>query len=115
MSAQQHGSNSQKQNQPSQKAPQLKQDFRETQPDRELEANKKKDLKNTQIASKRELDALQAQKPKAEVTQKLTPGGKLEYDSNNQVEAARQAKIAQIKRKLNTASQDMRKRFSRSR
>ena len=93
--------------------PQIRRDYRETQPDREKE--KKKDLSNAQAVTKRQLETLQAQERKPQVRQQLTPGGQLEYAVHSQEEIARRNKIAEVKRKLNAAKQDMGKRFGRSR
>jgi len=94
-------------------APNASQHFKETQPDREKEV--KKDVSNSVAVTKKQLAALEAQRAKPAAKLEMSPKGAEMGQLKSQEETAREKKIAEVRRKLNAASNDMNKRFNRSR
>lgn len=95
--------------------PQPRKDFRETQPDRELDSSQKKDISRSQPVSKKQQEALEAQRPEAKMNLTHTPGGSMETNSNQAAEIERQEALERVRRIMRKSGKDMKKRFNRSR
>ena len=95
--------------------PPVRHDFQQVNAERAAEANKQKDLKQTETVTQKQLEAMQARQAPRPPQPQLTPGGELQQASHSQEEVAFQKKLAEVKRKLNTARQDMRQNFGRAR